>query len=95
MTYKQWFKKWQRQGSPRWPEFVKVMLISWTDAAYSEEETGTIDAIKCGLLVEATRDHICLAMEGFEDRESRTKITVPAGMVNTIILDGPAVKAFE
>lgn len=95
MTYRQWLRKWRKAGAPCWPKYIKIMLIHWTDAAYSEEETGTIDAVKCGILITANADHIALAMEGFEDRESRTKITVPAGMVNRVILDGHPVKAFD
>ena len=92
-TYKMWLKKWRRAGSPRWPAVLKIMMVHWTDAAYSEEDTGTIDAIKVGILLDANEDMIALAMEGFEDQESRTKITVPSGMVNRVV-DVASVRAF-
>lgn len=93
VTYKTWLRKWRKAGSPKWPTLLKIMMVHWTDAAYSEEDTGTIDAIKVGILIDADDDMIALAMEGFEDRETRTKITVPAGMVNRVV-DVAAVKAF-
>jgi hypothetical protein len=94
LAYGAWLKKWRKAGKQAWPEVIKIVVVHWTDAAYSEEDTGTIEAIKIGLLLEANEKEIALAMEGFEDRTSRTKITVPAGMVNRVI-DIATVSAFD
>jgi len=94
LAYPAWLKKWRKDGSPRWPEVIKVVCVHWTDAAYCEEETGTIEAIKVGFLKSADADSIALAMEGFEDKDTRTHLTVPAGMVNRVI-DVAVIRAFS
>ena len=93
-TYSVWLRAWRKAGSPKWPEVIKVVVVHWTDASYSEEGVGTIEAIKVGFLKEAHKNHITLAMEGFEDKETRTHITVPAGMVNRVI-EVADVRAFD
>ena len=94
LSYSAWLKKWRKAGSPCWPKVIKIVVVHWTDAAYCEEETGTIEAIKVGFLKSADADSIALAMEGFEDRDTRTHLTVPAGMVNRVI-DVATVRAFD
>lgn len=83
-AYKTWFSKWKRDGEPQWPKHAIVVLVHWTDATYSEDDHGTLDAFLVGFLKGATKDQVVLAMESFTDGETRTHVTVPTGMVNVI-----------
>jgi hypothetical protein len=82
--YDKWFKKWQRDGAPCWPGHAVLVIVRWTDATYHDEDTGTVEAFLVGFLKEANDKHIALAMEVYSDRDSRTHVTVPIGMVNTV-----------
>lgn len=86
--YPVWLKAWRKSGSPAWPEHCSVMLVHWTDAAYSEDHPGTVDTWTVGYLKSADEKAVTLAMEAFDDGDTRTHITVPAGMVNEIAVLG-------
>ena len=86
--YPEWLKAWKRSGSPTWPKQAVIVMLHWTDAAYSEDEPGTVNAHLIGFLTQADEKHIALGMEAFEDGDTRTHITVPAGMVNAIVTLG-------
>lgn len=92
--YPAWLKTWRKAGSQAWPKFAQVVAVHWTDAAYSETGHGTLDALLIGFLVKADESSIAIAMEGFEDQETRTHITVPANMVN-LVIDVASIRAFE
>jgi len=88
--YPAWLKAWRKSGSPKYPTTAMLVFIHWTDAAFHEEEPGVIDAWMVGFLVNADDKEISLAMEAFEDGQTRTVISVPAGMVNSITTIGKA-----
>jgi hypothetical protein len=67
-----------------------LVYVHWTDAAYPEAEPGTNAAWMVGFLKSADDKQVVLAMEAFEDGQTRTVISVPAGMVNSITTLGKA-----
>lgn len=94
-TYSVWLKAWQKAGSPKWPEHVKFVAIHWTDAALTDDEAhGSVDALASGHLVDANEKEITVSLEVFADRDARTKLSIPAGMVNRV-MDIATIRAFD
>ena len=93
-AYDQWFKAWKKKGSPKWPEFMAMVLVRWTDAAsHSDSDVRVVKAVAGWCLVDATEDAIKVAMEAFEDQDTREHMAIPARMIDEVIEVG-IVKAF-
>lgn len=95
-NYIQWLRQWKKVESPCWPAYRVLMVVNWTDATFSDDDHGRISCDSAGWLKKADEHEIVLALEFFEDGETRSHLTVPAKMVNAVgtigILDGLRIR---
>lgn len=86
MRYPTWLKRYEH-SSKHWPKYINFVGVLWKDAAHSEESAnaGTIQSLIGGTVVEATKDHLKIAMEVFEDESDRDVTTVPASLILKVI----------
>ena len=69
----------------------KIVIVEWEDASSNngyydkhDDWQGTVKARTVGYLMERTKKHVKLCVEGFADGQFRHIHTIPKGMVRKI-----------